>query len=159
MLNKSFVTIIIFFQIVIVDGVFSSPALPNDCSKDFFCLVKKLYSVYGEPNENSEITIKGNLYSESVNKLNEYFTNKMSGLIHNDFLCSQNTGEICEIDFDLLYDSQDPEPRNVRYTLKNMKLVVVCFNDQIKDETCISFIGEDENGVIKISNIIYADGR
>jgi Protein of unknown function (DUF3828) len=49
-----------------------------------------------------------NLVDQSEAELSKYFTASLSNLISKDHKCAEATQDVCNLDFDPIYDSQDP---------------------------------------------------
>ncbi len=52
--------------------------------------------------------LKG-LVIQSQKELSKYFTPSLASLLDKDYQCVEETKEICSLDFDPIYDSQDPD--------------------------------------------------
>lgn len=95
------------------------------------------------------------IQEEPVDKLKKFFVDDLAAAIAKDFDCSRKTREICQIDFDLLFDSQDPEVHDLSIKSGSQKSANVCFTDQIKEQRCFEFIGNTERTKLRIYDIKY----
>lgn len=48
------------------------------------------------------------IHHQPVNILRKYFTEELSDLIKRDYDCAEKAKEICNINFDIILNSQDP---------------------------------------------------
>jgi hypothetical protein len=71
-------------------------------------VVEQLYRDF--PTENPTRFIK----STPVRVLQRYFTPQLANLLHADYVCGIREQGICHLDFDPIYDSQDPEARELQ---------------------------------------------
>ena len=69
---------------------------------------KLLDSLYKNFSSNDSLNVQ-NINGQSKKKLDEYFDTTLTNLLLNDTECSARTGMICNLDFDIIYDSQDPD--------------------------------------------------
>lgn len=88
--------------------------------------------------------------------LEKYFDKQLSSLITRDNLCKQRTQEICKLDFDPIYASQDPEINNINYIVNKGYVDVYLFYVGIKKPIKVIYSFNKENN--KINNILYQDG-
>ena len=49
------------------------------------------------------------LVNQPEQELSKYFTASLAGLIRKDHKCAEETKDVCNLDFDPIYDSQDPD--------------------------------------------------
>jgi hypothetical protein len=99
------------------------------------------------------------LKQETLSKLQEFFSHDLAAALRADSECSRKTGEICALDFDILFDSQDPEATDLVVTPVQKGRAEVCFNDQAKHRTCLLYVGVVEGGLPRIGDVVYSDGR
>ncbi|MBK6851664.1 MAG: hypothetical protein IPG93_08630 [Burkholderiales bacterium] len=99
------------------------------------------------------------LKQETLGRLQEFFSHSLAAALRADSECSRKTGDICALDFDILFDSQDPVATDLAIETGRKGSVQVCFNDQANRRTCLSYIGAIENGRPRIDDVIYSDGR
>jgi hypothetical protein len=88
--------------------------------------------------------------------LDKYFDKQLSSLIARDNLCKQRTQEICKLDFDPIYASQDPEIKNITYVVDKDYVDVYLFYVGIKKPIKVIYSFNKETN--KINNILYQDG-
>ncbi|MBC3875423.1 DUF3828 domain-containing protein [Undibacterium flavidum] len=86
------------------------------------------------------------LNQESLVKLRRIFTDELALAIFNDAQCARKTKEVCALDFDILFDSQDPDARDLTIRSKTKQLVEVCFIEQTTKRRCLEFVGVSGNG-------------
>lgn len=88
--------------------------------------------------------------------LSRYFDNELSALILKDRACVKKEKAICNLDFDILFNSQDVTAINLKITQKESGKVVVDYqnpsnNSKIMIEYRLKKMGSDW----KITDIIY----
>lgn len=100
------------------------------------------------------------LAKASRKELSEVFAPDLALAIWNDSRCAEKRGEICVLDFDVLFDSQDPTARDlVIEPGKQAAEAQVCFKDAADARRCLTFNGVAINGAIRIADIRYAGGQ
>lgn len=84
-------------------------------------------------------------------------SHSLSALMRADQKCAQKHG-VCQLDFDPLYDSQDPEIERIEYRCQKNQVIATLFapNDKPKP---IAFAFIRENGVWKIDDLYYTQQR
>jgi hypothetical protein len=96
----------------------------------------------------------------SRKELSEVFAADLALAIWNDSQCAEKRGEICVLDFDVLFDSQDPSARDlVIEPGKQVAEARVCFKDAADARRCVTFSGASINGAIRITDIRYPGGQ
>jgi hypothetical protein len=96
------------------------------------------------------------LASASKNRLEHYFAPELAHLLVEDSSCEAKNHEICNLDFDLLFDSQDPRVTDLEVTRLGPGRVRVHFNDPVTDKkTLIEFKLTLANGKWRITDIVY----
>ncbi|WP_210283284.1 hypothetical protein [Massilia sp. Dwa41.01b] len=111
-----------------------------------------------------------NLYAEhrndepvqkaSVAILEKYFRPDLARALVRDRQCAEASKEVCRIDFDVLYDSQDPDykaPLSIRRTSSSRR-VQMCLESTAPERRCISYLGYSSAGRVRVADIIYASG-
>lgn len=92
-------------------------------------------------------------------ELKGFFTTELAHALWNDAQCSKKIQEICLLDFDILFDSQDPHATDLSVNRGEYGLSAkVCFKDLSETIHCLIFVGEDVSGVIKVKDILYPEG-
>lgn len=93
--------------------------------------------------------------------LEKYFTPPLADLLVKDVACQVKSQGICNLEVDLLFDSQDPRVTDLELATIAPGRVAVVFKDPTDDETTkIEFIVAQVAGKWKIADIIYKrDGR
>jgi hypothetical protein len=71
-------------------------------------VVEKLYKDYAWTLLFEDLNSSTNLLGQSKKELSKYFSNTLSNLFRADYINCKNN-EICNVDFDLIYDSQDTD--------------------------------------------------
>lgn len=71
-------------------------------------VVQKLYQDYAWVVLIDDTGLVG-LVDQPETELSKYFTSSLSSLISKDHKCAEETKDICNLDFDPIYDSQDPD--------------------------------------------------
>src|SRR5574341_1939230 len=118
-------------------------------------IVRKLYAARKRPATDRFFQTK------SRARLHKYFTNELADLIWKDAVASAKSNEVGALDGDPLYNAQDMKITDFRikpsqHGAGNLNLadVPVTFKNFGKEAT-ILFRVERENGVWKISDIVY----
>lgn len=137
-------------------------AISEDRNSSLQALVNDVYKRYSwvsvfsaEKQGDNSLPLK----QEAFEKLVEFFSHDLAAALRVDAECSKKTGDICALDFDILFDSQDPGATDLVVAQVQKERVQVCFNDQAKRWTCVSYVGVVESGLPRIHDIIYGDGR
>lgn len=81
-------------------------------------------------------------------------THSLKALIRADQKCAQKHG-VCQLDFDPLYDSQDPEIERVEYRCQKEQVIATLFAPNDKPKSIV-FSLVRENGAWKIDDLHYA---
>lgn len=110
--------------------------------------------VFGIDNTSHSLTY---LSQENLVKLKRIFTNELALALFNDAKCARTTQEICALDFDILFDSQDPDVRDLTIKSKSEKSVEVCFIERAATHRCLEVVGASDNDKrdVKIDDIKY----
>jgi hypothetical protein len=88
--------------------------------------------------------------------LEKYFAPRLADLLVKDAACAIKYQGICNLDFDLLFDSQDPRVTDLEITAVAPGKVLVVFTDPVEQKkTQIDFKVERIGGIPKITDIIY----
>ncbi|MGZ5199720.1 MAG: DUF3828 domain-containing protein [Telluria sp.] len=96
------------------------------------------------------------LAGASKAELERYFSSEMARLLVADSACEVRTGEICNLDFDLLFDSQDPRVVDLDVQRVASGSVRVQFKDPVTDKkTVIEFKLALQQGKWRIADIVY----
>jgi hypothetical protein len=93
--------------------------------------------------------------------LERYFSPALAELLVRDAACQVKSQGICNLDFDLLFDSQDPRVTDLDVETVALGKVSVAFKDPVRDEQKrIAFHLSRVAGKWKIVDIIYGkDGQ
>jgi hypothetical protein len=97
------------------------------------------------------------LASEQVSVLRQYFTSDLVKAISEDQKLAESSGGVGSIDFDILFDSQDPSASDLTIEADGPYVVLACFK-QLGRKKCVTFIGSFELGSMKIRDIRYENG-
>ena len=76
-------------------------------------VVQRLYQDYAWETE-SEIYKRTPFFSDKSSVLRKYLTQSLSRLVIDDQQCTERIGGICNLDFDPMWNSQDPEGAKFR---------------------------------------------
>ncbi|GAB3461058.1 hypothetical protein GCM10027321_21220 [Massilia terrae] len=96
------------------------------------------------------------LAGASKAELERYFSAEMAQLLFADSACQARTGEICNLNFDVLFDSQDPRVVDLDVQRVATGSVLVQFKDPITDKkTVIEFKLAMQQGKWRIADIVY----
>lgn len=95
------------------------------------------------------------LTQERLAKLKQIFADDLALAIVNDAQCVNRTGEVCSLDFDILFDSQDSDARELLIRPKSNYRVEACFVDQTQKQKCIEFVGSADKNGMRVYDILY----
>lgn len=96
------------------------------------------------------------LAHQDKSTLNKYFAPALTGLLLEDAACQARQQGICKVDFDLLFDSQDPRVTDLDIAAVGPGRVSVVFKDPVSDEaTRLDFEVTKTAGTWRISDIVY----
>ena len=145
--------------LMLAGWVCSAMPVAATSSNDFLLRVEKAYKNY------SWVAIFGvsmdskmePLANEQISVLRQYFTNDLAKAIAEDRRLAESSGGVGNIDFDILFDSQDPSASDLVIEVKNPYEVVACFK-QMHQKKCVTFLGSVESGSTKIRDIWYENG-
>lgn len=123
-------------------------------------VVAKLYKDFAWQAIASQPDLFGHdITQQSRSTLERYFTPELTNLLIKDVACKGKFQEICNLDVDVLFDSQDPRVTDLEVATIAPGRVAVVFKDPISDETTkIEFIVTQVAGKWKIADIIYKRG-
>jgi hypothetical protein len=96
------------------------------------------------------------LASQSASSLSRFFDARLVQMIREDNACQLRTREICKLDFDILFDSQDPRVIDLSIAAVSSHVVEVTFKDPVTEEkTRISYtLAKQANGW-RITDVTY----
>ncbi len=96
--------------------------------------------------------------AEDGKVLSKYFSAELSKAISDDNKCVAKNGEFCKLDYDILFDSQDPVITDLNILGCGSECVKVCFKE-IEKKKCITVNGQSNAGATRITDFVYEDGR
>lgn len=111
-------------------------------------LVQKIYKDFPPTSTAKSIS------SQKSSVLSRYFDTNLTNLIVNDNLCAQKTKEICNLDFDPIYNSQDVGYVNIKLVPIGTSNVVVTLKGQ-GITTVLKYVLIKTPKGVKVSDIIY----
>jgi hypothetical protein len=94
------------------------------------------------------------LQDEKLLTLNKYFSRALSTAIHEDARCKGDTKEICKIDFDILFASQDVFVSDLTVSHEVAGAVSVCFRT-IDAKKCLRIEAIQSANGWRITDIVY----
>jgi hypothetical protein len=120
-------------------------------------VVAKLYKDFAWQAMASQADLFGeDLAHQRKATLEKYFAPVLADLLLKDAACQVKYQGICNLDFDLLFNSQDPRVTDLDITLASPGKVSVVFKDPVDErQTQIDFAVAQVAGVWKITDIIY----
>ncbi|MGI5010418.1 MAG: DUF3828 domain-containing protein [Janthinobacterium lividum] len=120
-------------------------------------VVAKLYKDFAWQAIGGQTDLFGNvLANQSRSTLEKYFTPSLADLLVKDAACQVKYQGICNLEVDLLFDSQDPRVTDLQVATIAPGRVSVAFKDPANDETTkIEFVVAQVAGKWKIADIIY----
>jgi hypothetical protein len=100
------------------------------------------------------------LAQASHKELHSIFVPDLAQAIWRDSQCALKRREICSLDFDILFDSQDPSATDLTVQSRVQgQEVVVCFSPVAGTRKCLSVIGELVDGAPRVADIRYPAHR
>lgn len=99
------------------------------------------------------------LASQSAHTLSQYFDPRLAKRIADDGACQRKAQAFCKIDFDILFDSQDPQVVDLSIEAGPSNTVDVRFKDPVTaSETRITYTVSRQGSGWRISDAIYVKG-
>lgn len=93
-------------------------------------------------------------------ELQAIFVPDLAKAIWDDAQCAEKRGEICTVDFDILFDSQDPSASGLTIQSEtNGSAALACFEVASEARKCLKFVGADIQGAARVADIIYPNQR
>ena len=97
------------------------------------------------------------LMDQPAATLSQYFDPTLTRLLADDAACQRRKQEICHLDFDILFDSQDPRVTDLTIAVVSHNTVEVRYKDPVSDaETLITFTVSKHAQGWRISEVSYA---
>jgi hypothetical protein len=120
-------------------------------------VVAKLYKDFAWQAVASQADLFGeDLSHQSKSTLKKYFAPALADLLVKDAACQMKSQGICNLDFDLLFDSQDPRVTDLDVSTTSPGKVSVVYKDPVDDKaTRIDFDVARVSGAWKITDVIY----
>jgi hypothetical protein len=120
-------------------------------------VVAKLYKDFAWQAMATQTNLFGeDLAHQRKDTLEKYFAPALADLLLKDSACQVKYQGICNLDFDLLFDSQDPRVTDLEITAALPGKVSVSFKDPVNEKmTQIDFEVAPIAGIWKITDIIY----
>lgn len=120
-------------------------------------VVAKLYKDFAWQAMASQAELFGeDLAHQQKATLEKYFAPALARLLLEDAACQVKYQGICNLDFDLLFNSQDPRVTDLEITMASPGKVSVVFKDPVdQQQTRIDFQIAQVSGAWKITDIIY----
>lgn len=96
------------------------------------------------------------LSHQSKSTLEKYFAPALADLLIKDAACQMKSQGICNLDFDLLFDSQDPRVTDLEVSMTSPGKVSVVYRDPVDGTaTRIDFDVARVAGTWKIMDVVY----
>ena len=120
-------------------------------------VVAKLYKDFAWQAVASQADLFGeDLSHQNKATLEKYFAPALARLLVKDAACQTRSQGICNLDFDLLFDSQDPRVTDLDVKTTAPGRVAVTYKDPVDDKTTrIDFEVTRVGGIWKITDIVY----
>jgi hypothetical protein len=120
-------------------------------------VVAKLYKDFAWQAVANQANLFGdNLSHQGKVTLEKYFSPALADLLVNDAACQTRSQGICNLDFDLLFDSQDPRVTDLEVTTTSPGRVSVVYKDPVDGKkTQIDFDVARVGGAWKITDVVY----
>jgi hypothetical protein len=120
-------------------------------------VVAKLYKDFAWQAVASQTDLFGeDLSHQRKAALEKYFAPALADLLVKDAACQAKSRGICNLDFDLLFDSQDPRVTDLEVKTTSPGRVSVVYKDPVDDKTTrIDFDVARVDGIWKITDVVY----
>lgn len=120
-------------------------------------VVAKLYKDFAWQAVASQTDLFGeDLSHQGKATFEKYFAPALADLLTRDAACQVKSKGICNLDFDLLFDSQDPRVTDLDVTSTSPGRVSVVYKDPVDDKTTrIDFDVARVGGAWKITDVVY----
>ena len=120
-------------------------------------VVAKLYKDFAWQAVASQADLFGDdLSHQRKETLEKYFSPALADLLVKDAACQTRSQGICNLDFDLLFDSQDPRVTDLEVTTTSPGRVSVVYKDPVDDKTTrIDFEVARVAGRWRIVDVVY----
>jgi len=120
-------------------------------------VVARLYKDFAWQAVASQVDLFGeDLSHQSKSTLEKYFAPALADLLVKDAACQMKSQGICNLDFDLLFDTQDPRVTDLEVSTTSPGKVSVVYKDPVDDNaTRIDFAVARVAGTWKITDVIY----
>ena len=120
-------------------------------------VVAKLYKDFAWQAVASQADLFGDdLSHQRKETLEKYFSPALADLLVKDAACQTRSQGICNLDFDLLFDSQDPRVTDLDVTTTSPGQVSVVYKDPVdQKKTQIDFVVARVGGIWKITDVVY----
>ncbi|WP_198117628.1 DUF3828 domain-containing protein [Massilia rhizosphaerae] len=134
----------------------TGPALATKADSEAV-VVAKLYKDFAWQAVASQADLFGDdLSHQGKATLEKYFAPALADLLVKDAACQTRYQGICNLDFDLLFDSQDPRVTDLDVTTTSPGVVSVVYTDPVDaKKTQIDFEVARVGGLWKITDVIY----
>lgn len=120
-------------------------------------VVAKLYKDFAWQAVASQRDLFGeDLSHQGKSTLGKYFAPDLADLLVKDAACQTRSQGICNLDFDLLFDSQDPRVTDLDVSTTSPGKVAVVYKDPVDGKaTRIDFDVARVAGIWKITDVVY----
>lgn len=124
-------------------------------------LIIRLYKVFGWNASHEQREGNLALFEQGKQELRKYFTTDLTDAILAEATCVKKGGEICNVDFDILYDGSDPEVKHFTVSkMNNSGSVCVRYLYPSSDESVsIIFKLQKTPAGLRISDILYSNSK
>jgi len=121
-------------------------------------VVARLYKDFAWQAVASQADLFGeDLSHQNKSTLEKYFAPALADLLVKDAACQMKSQGICNLDFDLLFDSQDPRVTDLDVSTTAPGKVSVVYKDPVDDRTTrIDFDVARVAGIWKIIDVVYS---
>lgn len=142
---------IIYFLLLFVFVINITANDKNTCNEK----LKLLDSLYKNFPSNDLLNVQ-NINGQSKKTLAKYFDTTLTNLLWKDTKCSARTGMICKLDFDVIYDSQDPDRVSI-HIAPTKKGADVILNYGENGKRNLTYFFSKKHGVFRICDIFYQE--
>lgn len=140
----------------------ASLAAPSVGDADLSKLVSQLYGRYAWIAIFATAPPSGAvpLAQASKKELVNVFAPDLAQEIWQDAQCAQKRREICILDFDILFGSQDPSASELAIQVgTRADETQACFRNASGSRECLTFLGARVNGASRVADIVYPGQR
>ncbi len=124
--------------------------------QDIRAPVIALYKMFAWEALSSDETFGNGVTGQSAAQLAEFFDPSLTSLLVRDRACQTKRREMCKLDFDILFDAQDPRVTDLTIVAVKYGEVVVMFKDPVTEiATHIRYVVRRGSRGWRITDVVY----